>query len=282
MVRPSRKLAWDPICSRSLRDEMELSIICFKYIFQLFEIKLVISTTLLPTELNDPRWWSTKITIKNKQFCSQKIVQLFLWMRDSQKGESDIWGKNSQIIPFFFVWPVYIYAVITGQTWDKQSNLFSVDLYFQPNWGWLFREDWVHHPNWGYSSICTKFPKSLGFFPTREGGVREDQQKWKFLDHSIPFLFIPIFSIKANKEELLLAIFYSAPPPKLNDKCYWDCGATRLRSRTSVEAVKCREMISLERETCKSFKFKILDLTLLGQRPKQHFKFEWTTESWFT
>ena len=166
MVRLLRNLAWDLICSRSLRDEMELSIICFKYIFQLFEIKLVISTTLLPTELNDPRWWSTKITIKNKQFCSQKIVQLFLWMRDSQMGESDIWGKNSQIIPFFFVWPVYIYAVITGQTWDKQSNLFSVDLYLQPNWGWLFREDWVHHPNWGYSSICTKFPKSLGFLTT--------------------------------------------------------------------------------------------------------------------
>jgi len=31
--------------------------------------------------------------------------------------------------------------------------------------------------------------------------------------------------------------------------CYWDCGATRLRSRTSVEAVKCREIISLERDT---------------------------------
>merc|ERR1719370_952101 len=40
---------------------------------------------------------------------------------------------------------------------------------------------------------------------------------------------------------------------KLDDtyanECYWDWGATRLTSRTSVEAVKCREIISLESET---------------------------------
>ena len=57
------------------------------------------------------------------------------------------------------------------------------------------------------------------------------------------------------------SLFEPPPPPLpgqirlkwywvMNNWHYWDCGATRLISRTSVEAVNRFEMINLDRETC--------------------------------
>ena len=123
--------------------------------------------------------------------------------------------------------------------------------------------------------------KVWAFFQPGRGESERTNRSESFL--IIVFHFIhPYLYNKGKPRRAPLGNLLLSTPSQTKWQCYWDCGATRLRSRTSVEAVKCREMISLERETCKSFKFKILDLTLLGQRPKQHFKFEWTTESWFT